>query len=209
MVYRKLRRIHKASFCARYVAFRGKRETRSLKRRKTNPTWVVSPLNGYFVFLAGLSCSLRFAIGDFGLNIINLPFHFICRIHNTSILDDMMGKSFYTLTEPAPLLTAINAASQVHLIVGSDPLAAARSGKCLAVGAKTIVIAPESAGMHYALAERIENGLVQWLRREFQDDDLRTLGREDVDFVVDAVFVTLGPNDPLSKPLFQIPGKGP
>ncbi|OXV08863.1 hypothetical protein Egran_03377 [Elaphomyces granulatus] len=115
-----------------------------------------------------------------------------------------MGNSSYTWAEPAPLLTAINAASQVHLIVGSDPLAAARSGKCLAVGAKPIVIAPESASMNYVLAERIENGSVQWLRREFQDDDLRTLGREEVDRVVDTVFVTLGPNDPLSIRISQL-----
>ncbi|KAL4892942.1 siroheme synthase [Aspergillus ambiguus] len=99
---------------------------------------------------------------------------------------------------PAPLLAAVNAESQVHLIIGTNPLAAARCTKSLEVGAKPIVIAPESVDLPYALAERIEDGSAQWLRRDFRDEDLTTLGREDVDHVVDMVFVTLGGTHPLS-----------
>ncbi|KAL5358158.1 tetrapyrrole methylase [Aspergillus floccosus] len=91
-----------------------------------------------------------------------------------------------------PLLAAINAESQVHLIIGANPLAAARCTKSLEVGAKPIIIAPETADLPYALAERIEDGSAQWLKREFRDEDLTTLGREEVDHVVDMVFVTLG-----------------
>jgi uroporphyrin-III C-methyltransferase len=44
--------------------------------------------------------------------------------------------------------------------------------------------------MHYGLLKRIEEQEIQWEKREFQDDDLKTLGREAVDHVADAVFVT-------------------
>ncbi|KKA17103.1 Uroporphyrinogen-III C-methyltransferase [Rasamsonia emersonii CBS 393.64] len=98
---------------------------------------------------------------------------------------------------PAPLLTAVDATSQVHLIVGSNPLAAARCTKCLEAGAKPIIIAPEDADMHFLLIERIEQGSAQWVKREFQDEDLTSLGRDEVDHVVDAVFVTLGGDNPL------------
>ncbi|KNG83108.1 siroheme synthase [Aspergillus nomiae NRRL 13137] len=99
---------------------------------------------------------------------------------------------------PAPLLTAVYAESQVHLIVGGNPLAAARCAKSLEAGAKPVIIAPDTGDLHFSLSEHIENGSVQWVRREFQDDDLKTLGREEVDHVVDTVFITLGGNHPLS-----------
>jgi len=98
----------------------------------------------------------------------------------------------------APLLAAVNVESQVHLIIGSNPLAAARCSKSLDAGAKPIIIAPETADLQYTLSERIQNGSAEWVRKEFQDDDLTTLGREEVDRVVDMVFVTLGGNHPLS-----------
>ncbi|KAJ5377455.1 Uroporphyrinogen-III C-methyltransferase [Penicillium cataractarum] len=107
---------------------------------------------------------------------------------------------------PAPLMTAWNVESQVHLIVGANPLAAARCAKSLEAGAKPIIIAPETADVHFTLAEQISNGSAQWVRREFQDDDLTTLGREEVDRVVDTVFVTLGGSDPSSK--FPVIGLG-
>lgn len=100
---------------------------------------------------------------------------------------------------PAPLLTAVNAESQVHLIVGANPLAAARCTKSLEAGAKPIIIAPETGNLQHALSERIADGSAQWVRRQFEDCDLTTLGREEVDHVVDTVFVTLGGNDPLSR----------
>lgn len=53
--------------------------------------------------------------------------------------------------------------------------------------------------MHFTLSEHISNGSAQWIRREFQDKDLTTLGREEVDHIVDLVFVTLGGNNSLSK----------
>lgn len=99
---------------------------------------------------------------------------------------------------PTSLLTAVISTSHVHLIVGSNPLAAARCAKSLEVGAKPRLIAPETAELHYALQKRIDSGEVEWLKKPFEDDDVLRLGREEVNYVVDAVFVTAGPRDPLS-----------
>ncbi|KAJ4362244.1 uroporphyrin-III C-methyltransferase [Ascochyta clinopodiicola] len=90
------------------------------------------------------------------------------------------------------LLTAVDSASHIHLIVGSNPLAGARCTRSIEVGALPILIAPEEATLHYGLVKRIEDGQVKWLKRSFQEEDLTTLGRAEVDGVVDAVFVTAG-----------------
>lgn len=93
---------------------------------------------------------------------------------------------------PPALLAAVDATSHIHLIVGSNPLAGARCSRSIQVGAKPILLAPEDATLHYGLAKRIEAGEVKWLQRSFTDEDLTTLGRAEVDGVVDAVFVTAG-----------------
>ncbi len=96
------------------------------------------------------------------------------------------------------LLIAQDCAGFVHLIVGSNPLASARCAKSIEVGAKPKLIAPSDADVHYVLAKRIEAGEVEWIQKIFEDDDLTTLGRKEVDSVVDAVFVTLGGKSPQS-----------
>lgn len=98
----------------------------------------------------------------------------------------------------APMLVAINAASQVHLILGTNSLAAARCTKSLQSGAQPIIVASDSSEIHFSLKDRIEQGAVKWVRRDFQNEDLKTLGREDVDHVVDMVFITLDSENPLS-----------
>ncbi|KAF1841493.1 uroporphyrin-III C-methyltransferas-like protein [Cucurbitaria berberidis CBS 394.84] len=90
------------------------------------------------------------------------------------------------------LLTAVDATSHIHLIIGSNPLAGARCSRSIEVGAKPILLAPEEATLHYGLVKRIEAGEVQWLKRSFNEEDLTTLGRSEVDGVVDAVFITAG-----------------
>ena len=90
------------------------------------------------------------------------------------------------------LLTAVDASSHIHLIVGSNPLAAARCKRSIEVGAKPILVAPGDATIHYRLVEHIEAGQVTWIKRNFQIEDVTTLGRDEVDGVVDAVFVTTG-----------------
>lgn len=89
-----------------------------------------------------------------------------------------------------PLLTALDSAGHVHLIVGSNPLASARCSKSIEVGAKPKVVAPADSDVHYVLAKRIEDGEVEWIKKSYEDADLSTLGRGEVDNVVDAVFVT-------------------
>ncbi|KAH7381688.1 tetrapyrrole methylase [Pyrenochaeta sp. MPI-SDFR-AT-0127] len=90
------------------------------------------------------------------------------------------------------LLTAVDATSHIHLIIGSNPLAGARCTRSVEVGAKPVLIAPEDSTLHYGLVKRIEAGEVKWIKRSFEEDDLTTLGRPEVDGVVDAVFVTAG-----------------
>lgn len=108
-------------------------------------------------------------------------------------------------TQPAKyhtsLLTSLDCRGHVHLILGTNPLAASRCTQSLAAGATPIVIAPATEGtdLHYALQKRIDAGEVQWLRRAFEDADLSTLGRPEVGGFVDAVFVTAaGSRDPQS-----------
>ena len=94
------------------------------------------------------------------------------------------------ITSPG-LLTSFDCSGQVHLVVGSNPLAGARCAKSLGAGAKVKLIAPDSETLHYGLRQRIEAGEVQWIQREFRSEDLTTLGRTEVDQVVDLVFVTI------------------
>ncbi|KAG0650545.1 Uroporphyrinogen-III C-methyltransferase [Hyphodiscus hymeniophilus] len=105
---------------------------------------------------------------------------------------------------PISLLAAIDSTSHIHLIIGSNSLAAARCAKSLEVGAKPLLIAAETADLPYALQKRIDNGGVEWLKKSFEDEDVLRLGREEVTSVVDAVFVTMGPKDPLSAHISQL-----
>jgi uroporphyrin-III C-methyltransferase len=103
-----------------------------------------------------------------------------------------------TQTSHSPLLISLDSASHVHLIIGSNPVAAARCSKSFEVGAEPIVIAPD-VEVHYTLSKRFEEGTARWVQKNYEDEDLKTLGRAEVDGVVDAVFVTLGPRHPLSR----------
>ncbi|KAI1804815.1 uroporphyrin-III C-methyltransferase [Daldinia bambusicola] len=102
------------------------------------------------------------------------------------------------MTSHISLLTATDARSHVHLIIGSNPLAAARCGQSISAGASPVLIAPETSELYYALQKRVDDGEVKWVKDVFRDEHLTTLGREEIGHVVDAVFVTSGPRDPLS-----------
>jgi uroporphyrin-III C-methyltransferase len=100
---------------------------------------------------------------------------------------------------PSPLLlTAQDCSGLTHLVIGSGPLAAARCAKSLEAGANPTILANPQAEIHYTLAKLVEDGRVKWIQRDFKDSDLETLGRDEVDNVVDAVFVTTGLKTPLS-----------
>lgn len=98
----------------------------------------------------------------------------------------------------ASLLAALNCSGNVHLILGTNPLAATRCGQSLSAGAKPILIAPDTSELHYGLARRIEAGEVTWHKKAFEERDLFTLGRDDIDNVVDAVFITSGSRDAMT-----------
>ncbi|KAI5467795.1 tetrapyrrole methylase [Mariannaea sp. PMI_226] len=99
---------------------------------------------------------------------------------------------------PNSLLAALNCKDNIHLVIGTNPLAATRCGQSLNAGARPILIAPETSELHYSLQKRIDDGEVKWHKKTFEDEDLLRLGREEVEGVVDAVFVTSGIRDPLS-----------
>lgn len=90
------------------------------------------------------------------------------------------------------LLAGLNCTGNIHLVIGTNPLAAARCAQSLGAGAHPIVVAPETAELHYGLQQKIDDGSVKWVRKEFEDEHLFRLGREEVGRVVDAVFVTAG-----------------
>ncbi|KAK5991205.1 SUMT protein [Cladobotryum mycophilum] len=95
------------------------------------------------------------------------------------------------------MLAGLNCTGNIHLIIGTNPLAGARCTQSLNAGAYPILIAPETADLHYGLQGKIDEGLVKWERKTFEDEDLFRLGREEVGGVVDAVFVTAGSDDEL------------
>lgn len=97
-----------------------------------------------------------------------------------------------TIDYHTSLLTAKDCRGHIHLIIGSNSLAGKRCEQSLATGATPILIAPDTptAPLHYGLAKLVEAKSVTWLRQNFTRELLTTLGREDVDHVVDAVFIT-------------------
>ncbi|EAQ89554.1 hypothetical protein CHGG_06173 [Chaetomium globosum CBS 148.51] len=117
---------------------------------------------------------------------------------------------------PRPLLTAQHCVGHVHLIIGSNPLAAARASSSIAAGAKPILISPlpssiptspeeneeqpqqlqqpQPQHLHYSLTTLITSGALTHIPRAFQPADLFTHGRPEVDHIVDAVFITTPPS---------------
>ena len=90
------------------------------------------------------------------------------------------------------LLTAVQSAGHVHLIAGSGPLAASRCSKSLEVGAHPIIFAPADDEIYFTLARKLADGSVKRKDRQLSVEDLTSLGREEVDSVVDAVYITVG-----------------
>ncbi|MCJ1308313.1 hypothetical protein MMC25_001966 [Agyrium rufum] len=96
-----------------------------------------------------------------------------------------------------PLLTSHDASGHVHLVIGSNSLASARCSRSLDVGAQPIVLTPPGTDLHYGLQKKIEDGSVKLIKQNFDDADLTSMGRAEVDHVVDAVFVTLSSKNPI------------
>lgn len=89
------------------------------------------------------------------------------------------------------LLAALNSSGETHLVVGGNTnISALRINAILAAGASPILIQPANT-FPAALQAQIDSGKVQWIQADFQQEHLTTLGRAEVDHVVDRVFVTL------------------
>ena len=99
---------------------------------------------------------------------------------------------------PTSLLTAQDCSGLTHLVIGSGSLAASRCLKSIEAGANPTVVAKEDERVHYKLSNLVDTGKVKWIQRDFQEKDLTTLGRDEVEKVVDAVFVATGLKHPLS-----------
>ena len=97
---------------------------------------------------------------------------------------------------PVPLLTSVDCTNQVHLVIGDNGIAAKRVTRSLEAGALCVLISPLNAEeLHFDLKNLVQRNLVKHVQQEFQEKDLQTHGREEVDHVVDVVFVTLSPVD--------------
>ena len=95
-----------------------------------------------------------------------------------------------------PLLASIDCTRQVHLIIGNSGIAAKRVARSLEAGARCTLLSPNRLEeLHLDLQRFIENGKLLHIQRDFEEDDLKTLGRPVVDRVVDMVFVTSSPLD--------------
>ena len=97
---------------------------------------------------------------------------------------------------PVPLLTSADCTDQVHILIGDNAIAAKRATRIFEIGAVCILLSPKNLGdLHFDLKNLIETGRIKHVQREFQEGDLKTFGRIEVDYIVDMVFVTLSPLD--------------
>lgn len=92
-----------------------------------------------------------------------------------------------------PLLAALNCQDAVHLVVGpASPLAASRCAQSLAAGAASVILVgplPPNASLQPSLQALYDAGRVRHVSDDFRPEMLSTLGRPEVGYVVDAVFV--------------------
>ena len=97
---------------------------------------------------------------------------------------------------PVPLLTSVDCTQHVHLLIGDNGIAVKRATGSYEGGATCILLSPNDIDeLHFDLKNLIEKGRINHVQWEFQEDDLKTFGRMEVDGIVDMVFVTLSPLD--------------
>lgn len=95
------------------------------------------------------------------------------------------------------LLASLACKDEVHLVVGGNSnIAALRVNSILACGAHPVLIQDVQADQFpVSLQEHITERKVTWVQQNFELEHLTTLGRKDVDSVVDKVFVALLRNE--------------
>lgn len=86
------------------------------------------------------------------------------------------------------LLTAVDCEKEIHLIIGSTSnIAFQRALKSIGSGSNPILIF--DGKISSGIKELIDENKLQWVSKKFELNDLMIYGREDVDFIVDRVFV--------------------
>lgn len=95
------------------------------------------------------------------------------------------------------LLASLSCKDEVHLVVGGNcNIAALRVTSILACGAHPVLIQDTAVeNFPVSLQESIDTGKVKWISQNFTSEHLTTLGRSEVDNIVDRVFVTLQRKD--------------
>lgn len=90
------------------------------------------------------------------------------------------------------LLASLNCVGEVHLIIGASNVASIRVNSIMEAGANPVLIANSSAEKFpRSLQNNINDGKLKHIQKGFENSDLSTLGREEIDHIVDKVFVTL------------------
>lgn len=91
------------------------------------------------------------------------------------------------------LLASLRCQGETHLVVGGNcNVASLRVASILACGAKAILVQDCTLEEFPSrLQDHINEGVVTWIKEQFTNSHLVTLGRTEVDHVVDKVFVTL------------------
>lgn len=91
------------------------------------------------------------------------------------------------------LLASLSCKDEVHLVIGGNSnIAALRVNSILACGAKPVLIQDVQVDQFpVSLQEHINEKAVTWVKQNFMLEHLTTLGRKDVEGVVDKVFVAL------------------
>lgn len=103
------------------------------------------------------------------------------------------------------LLASITCTEEVHLIIGVSNVASLRINSILQAGAKPILIAHQATQeIPKSIQDNISSGKLKYIEKEFDTNDLVSLGKEEVDGVVDRVFVTLPlAQDEVKKQIYQ------
>lgn len=91
------------------------------------------------------------------------------------------------------LLASLSCKGETHLVVGGNSnIAALRINLILDSGAKALLVHDaEFESFPLSLQDHIEGKRVLWIRKKYSSELLTTLGRDEVENVVDRVFVTL------------------
>jgi Putative NAD(P)-binding len=104
--------------------------------------------------------------------------------------------SSFRVSMSVPLLMTVDCTAHVHLVIGNNGIASKRAGKSLEAGAQCVLISPaQREELHFELRSLVKKGRIRHVQREFCEEDLRRFGREEVDNIIDMVFVTLSPLD--------------